>query len=209
MGAERHPNFKWSALQGWDLQMCRGASEKLGVGSFVTDGLQSGIDESLFSGKMPGEIAPRGRPAWLREIAWRQLTKDFVRYLLEQTALDCPSNFPPPSLGGLPFPESHSTVVAIRGHKTSLPCDLSSPIPDDPVQLILWYREDTGSPIYTQGDQAFPLGVWDPPRGTDDPVAPMPAELDEEQTHLWRAHQEWQLALSPARGPALRDWHQS
>ncbi|CAG0884521.1 unnamed protein product [Darwinula stevensoni] len=46
-------------------------------------------------------------------------------------------------------PVWRDTMVAIKGDMVRLPCDLTTPQPDDRVQLVLWYREDTGSPIYS------------------------------------------------------------
>lgn len=35
------------------------------------------------------------------------------------------------------------------GNPISLPCNITPPTPDDGVSLILWYREDLSTPIYT------------------------------------------------------------
>lgn len=39
-------------------------------------------------------------------------------------------------------------VMAIVGDPIYLPCDISTQDDDDAVLLVLWYREDLGTPIY-------------------------------------------------------------
>lgn len=39
-------------------------------------------------------------------------------------------------------------VVALVKGVAELPCDVTSPDPDDPVRLVLWYRTDSSTPIY-------------------------------------------------------------
>ena len=41
-----------------------------------------------------------------------------------------------------------SSVVAVEGHPTELPCDISPPDPKEVLVLVLWYRQDEGEPIY-------------------------------------------------------------
>ena len=38
---------------------------------------------------------------------------------------------------------------ALVGSSVSLPCNITPPTSDDGVSLILWYRDDQSSPIYT------------------------------------------------------------
>lgn len=40
-------------------------------------------------------------------------------------------------------------VEAVVGDPVYLPCDISTKDPSDQVVLVLWYREDLGTPIYT------------------------------------------------------------
>eukprot|EP00094_Tigriopus_californicus_P006982 TCALIF_06722-PB protein Name:"Similar to Nphs1 Nephrin (Rattus norvegicus)" AED:0.15 eAED:0.15 QI:0/0.73/0.56/0.93/0.46/0.5/16/48/873 len=40
-------------------------------------------------------------------------------------------------------------VLAVEGHSTQLPCDISPPNPLEQVYLVLWYRQDEGEPIYS------------------------------------------------------------
>ncbi|KAF7265525.1 hypothetical protein GWI33_021060 [Rhynchophorus ferrugineus] len=40
-------------------------------------------------------------------------------------------------------------VDAVQGEAVYLPCDISMPDPSDKVLLVLWYREDLGTPIYS------------------------------------------------------------
>lgn len=45
-----------------------------------------------------------------------------------------------------------SSVVYTSGDTASLPCDISVPQPGvDDLTLVMWYREDVGSPIYSIG----------------------------------------------------------
>ena len=39
-------------------------------------------------------------------------------------------------------------VIAVEGHTTQLPCDISPPTSMEQVYLVLWYRHDEGEPIY-------------------------------------------------------------
>ena len=40
-------------------------------------------------------------------------------------------------------------VLAVEGHPTQLPCDVTPPKPGEQVYLVLWYRQDDGGePIY-------------------------------------------------------------
>ncbi|XP_060532294.1 nephrin-like isoform X2 [Cylas formicarius] len=41
------------------------------------------------------------------------------------------------------------SVQAVAGEPVYLPCDISTQEPGDEVLLVLWYREDPGTPIYT------------------------------------------------------------
>ena len=39
-------------------------------------------------------------------------------------------------------------TAVVRG-KVALPCDINPPSPEDSVALILWYKDDALTPIYT------------------------------------------------------------
>ncbi|MPC56711.1 hypothetical protein E2C01_050676 [Portunus trituberculatus] len=39
-------------------------------------------------------------------------------------------------------------VTAVRGATAKLPCDVSSINPDDPVLLVLWYKNASLTPVY-------------------------------------------------------------
>ena len=39
-------------------------------------------------------------------------------------------------------------VMTVEGGIAELPCDIKAPIPGDSVYLVLWYRKDSGTPIY-------------------------------------------------------------
>ncbi|XP_069939967.1 uncharacterized protein [Cherax quadricarinatus] len=40
-------------------------------------------------------------------------------------------------------------VTAVRGSTARLPCDVTSPTQDDPVLLVLWYRNASVTPVYS------------------------------------------------------------
>lgn len=46
------------------------------------------------------------------------------------------------------FPE-YSEHTAVIGSEISIPCNVTASLPDDQVTLILWYRGDSGNPIYS------------------------------------------------------------
>lgn len=41
------------------------------------------------------------------------------------------------------------TVYGVAGGKVALPCNITAPSSDDAVSLILWYKEDSTTPIYS------------------------------------------------------------
>lgn len=47
------------------------------------------------------------------------------------------------------FKKDYQAYQALVGNGISLPCNITPPTPDDGVSLILWYREDLSTPIYT------------------------------------------------------------
>ena len=40
------------------------------------------------------------------------------------------------------------TVVTVEGGRADLPCDIEAKSKDDSVYLVLWYRKNSGTPIY-------------------------------------------------------------
>lgn len=40
------------------------------------------------------------------------------------------------------------TVFGVTGGKVALPCNITPPSHDDAVSLILWYKDDSTTPIY-------------------------------------------------------------
>ncbi|XP_022256221.1 hemicentin-1-like isoform X3 [Limulus polyphemus] len=46
-------------------------------------------------------------------------------------------------------PYASILYTAVLDGKVALPCDVSSPSPDDSAALILWYKDDSAQPIYT------------------------------------------------------------
>lgn len=47
------------------------------------------------------------------------------------------------------FVSSQSTVTGVVGGKVSLPCNVTPPTSDDQVSLVLWYKEESTTPIYS------------------------------------------------------------
>lgn len=45
--------------------------------------------------------------------------------------------------------EDYQPYNALVGKSISLPCNITPPINDDGIALILWYRNDLSTPIYT------------------------------------------------------------
>ncbi|PRD35180.1 UNVERIFIED_CONTAM: hypothetical protein NCL1_12355 [Trichonephila clavipes] len=45
--------------------------------------------------------------------------------------------------------ETVTSVLGITGSKVSLPCNITPPVQDDAVALILWYKDDITKPIYS------------------------------------------------------------
>ncbi|XP_050354326.1 hemicentin-2 [Nymphalis io] len=50
-------------------------------------------------------------------------------------------------------------VVAVAGEPVYLPCDVATQDEDDAVLLVLWYREDLGTPIYSVDAREKDFGV--------------------------------------------------
>lgn len=46
----------------------------------------------------------------------------------------------------------------MAGGKVSLPCDILSPLPGDEVYLVLWYKDEIATPIYSFDARRGPLG---------------------------------------------------
>ncbi|GFT53672.1 nephrin [Nephila pilipes] len=49
-------------------------------------------------------------------------------------------------------------MEAVAGGRLSLPCDITSPIVDDEVYLVLWYKDEVATPIYSLDARRGPLG---------------------------------------------------
>jgi hypothetical protein len=45
------------------------------------------------------------------------------------------------------FSDATEVIALVRG-VAELPCDVTTPDPEDPVRLVLWYRSDSSTPIY-------------------------------------------------------------
>ena len=44
--------------------------------------------------------------------------------------------------------DEHRVVMTVEGGIAELPCDIRAPSVGDSVYLVLWYRKDSGTPIY-------------------------------------------------------------
>ena len=44
--------------------------------------------------------------------------------------------------------DEHRVVMTVEGGIAELPCDIKAPTVGDSVYLVLWYRKDSGTPIY-------------------------------------------------------------
>ncbi|XP_046451494.1 nephrin-like isoform X1 [Daphnia pulex] len=70
-----------------------------------------------------------------------------------------------PDLGGSSsttnrLPNFHATeVIALVRGVAELPCDVTTPDPEDPVRLVLWYRSDSSTPIYSVDTRDSDFGV--------------------------------------------------
>lgn len=42
-----------------------------------------------------------------------------------------------------------SELIGVVGGKAALPCNITPPTPDDAVSLVLWYKEESATPIYS------------------------------------------------------------
>ncbi|XP_037797725.1 uncharacterized protein LOC119592905 [Penaeus monodon] len=54
-------------------------------------------------------------------------------------------------------------VWAAVGGKADLPCNLTSPIRDDPALLVLWYKQGVHKPIYSYDMRNGPATHWKSP----------------------------------------------
>ena len=45
-------------------------------------------------------------------------------------------------------PEAEVSVLTVEGGRADLPCDIAAKSKDDSVYLVLWYRKNSGTPIY-------------------------------------------------------------
>lgn len=50
-----------------------------------------------------------------------------------------------------------SSVIGVTGGKVALPCNITPPTYDDAVSLILWYKDESTTPIYRYEIIAFVL----------------------------------------------------
>ncbi|KAK1133113.1 hypothetical protein K0M31_014471 [Melipona bicolor] len=103
----------------------------------------------------------------------------------------------------VPVPISH--IVALVGDPTYLPCDISTTHEGDSVHLVLWYREDLGTSVYSVDARDRDFGIAE--RWSDDTVFSnrayfmpdkKPAELGvdhirEEDAGIYRCRVDFQI----------------
>ncbi|KAG9434057.1 nephrin-like [Apis mellifera carnica] len=101
------------------------------------------------------------------------------------------------------LPISH--IVALVGDPTYLPCDISTTQEGDSVHLVLWYREDLGTSVYSVDARDRDFGIAE--RWSDDTVFSnrayfmpdkKPAELGvdhirEEDAGIYRCRVDFQI----------------
>ncbi|XP_066592853.1 uncharacterized protein [Prorops nasuta] len=104
---------------------------------------------------------------------------------------------------GKSVPISH--IVALVGEATYLPCDISTSHEGDAVHLVLWYREDLGTSVYSVDARGRDFGIAE--RWSDDSVFSSrayfmpdkkPAELGvdhirEEDAGIYRCRVDFQI----------------
>ena len=66
--------------------------------------------------------------------------------LLLLLMISCQSKF---ELGDTITTGSMSEISVMMGSSVSLPCNMTSNIPGDSVRLVLWFREDKMTPVYS------------------------------------------------------------
>lgn len=45
--------------------------------------------------------------------------------------------------------EPPQALVGVAGSSLDLPCNITAPSPDDSVALVLWYKDDSTTPLYS------------------------------------------------------------
>lgn len=78
------------------------------------------------------------------------------------------------------------SVVTVEGGRAELPCDITAPADGDSVYLVLWYRKDSGTPIYS----------YDSRQTTDERASDRPDLWSEPSAFGDRAH--FRVSTSPA-----------
>lgn len=49
-----------------------------------------------------------------------------------------------------PFSAPVKLVWATEGEDVELPCDITTPVADDLVNMVLWFKDNDGIPLYRQ-----------------------------------------------------------
>ncbi|XP_059086678.1 roundabout homolog 1-like [Tigriopus californicus] len=96
-----------------------------------------------------------------------------------------------PSKGVLAFDSDSSSadeidIMTVEGGRAELPCNILAPTPGDSVYLVLWYRKESPTPIYS----------FDSRKGQDEPGSDRPDLWSEPTAFGDRAH--FRVSTSPA-----------
>ncbi|GIY46595.1 ig-like domain-containing protein [Caerostris extrusa] len=95
------------------------------------------------------------------EVAFRKAFFPFPSYCSVLTSFRCKAAGVGINHIYFALSRSSSSILytAVVKGKVALPCDISPPSADDGVALILWYKDEAPSPIYTLGCSSRDLGA--------------------------------------------------
>ncbi|PRD26859.1 UNVERIFIED_CONTAM: hypothetical protein NCL1_36951 [Trichonephila clavipes] len=85
------------------------------------------------------------------------------------------------------FVEPPQTLVGVAGSTLDLPCNITAPTPDDSVALVLWYKEESTTPLYS----------LDARRGLLDQARHAASDLLNGRAYLSITHRPSTLQLKP------------
>ncbi|GFY47200.1 ig-like domain-containing protein [Trichonephila inaurata madagascariensis] len=79
------------------------------------------------------------------------------------------------------------TLVGVAGSTLDLPCNITAPTPDDSVALVLWYKDESTTPLYS----------LDARRGLLDQARHAASDLLNGRAYLSITHRPSTLQLKP------------
>ncbi|GFQ93856.1 ig-like domain-containing protein [Trichonephila clavata] len=91
------------------------------------------------------------------------------------------------SRGTLEVLEPPQTLVGVAGSTLDLPCNITAPTPDDSVALVLWYKDESTTPLYS----------LDARRGLLDQARHAASDLLNGRAYLSITHRPSTLQLKP------------